>query len=132
MRKNFLIAGLFVFLMFAAAPVIFAQAAKRITFKRGAKSAIVSGTLSSYKSKRVYVIRVRAGQTIKTEQVGRGHSITIAVLDPQGEIAADSDLSCNNRKESEKTVAGDYKIIVTECMKADPWRGNFKFKIRVE
>ena len=132
MRKNFLIAGLFVFLMLTAVPVVFGQAAKRITFKRGAKSAIVSGTLSSCKSKRVYVIRVRAGQILKTEQIGTGHTITIAVLDPQGEIAADSDLSCNNRKQTEETVAGDYKIIVTECMKADPWRGSFKFKIWVE
>jgi hypothetical protein len=132
MRKNFIAAGLFIFLMLTAVPGIFGQSAKRITFKRGARSAVVTGNLYSYAGKKVYVIRVRAGQVIRTEQVGTGRSITIAVLDPRGEIAADSDASCNNRKESEPTIAGDYKIIVTECMKADPWRGSFKFKVWVE
>jgi exopolysaccharide biosynthesis protein len=118
------------FVLFIVTFTVSAQA--RIAFKRGARSAIVSGTLNSYKSKKTFVIRVRAGQVLKTEQLGRSRPITIEVIDPSGEIAADSDASCNNRKQTEETVRGDYKIIVTECMKADAWRGTFKFRIWVE
>jgi hypothetical protein len=125
--RTFAIALFLLLLSFAS----FAQKAQRITFKRGATRAIVSGTLRSYKGERTFIIRVRAGQILKTEQVGEGHAITIAVLDPSGEIAADSDASCNNRKQTEETVAGDYKIIVSECSKADQWRGTFKFKVTV-
>ncbi len=131
MKKFFLLSVISLLLLASAA---FAQKAQRIIFKRGAKQAVVSGTLYSYKGQRVYVIRVRAGQILKTEQVGgeKGGAITIAVLDPHGEIAADSDASCNNRKQTEETVAGDYKIIVSECSKVDPWRGTFRFKVRVQ
>jgi hypothetical protein len=132
MKKLLLLSVISLLLFAAAADAAFAQKAQRITFKRGAKQAVVSGTLYSYKGQRVYVIRVRAGQILKTGQVGEGHAITIAVLDPHGEIAADSDASCNNRKQTEETMAGDYKIIVSECSKVDEWRGTFKFKVRVE
>jgi hypothetical protein len=132
MKKLFLLSVISLILFAVAAEAAFAQKAQRITFKRGAKQATVRGTLYSYKGQRVYLVRVRAGQILKTEQVGEGHAITIAVLGPDGEIAADSDASCNNRKQTEETVAGDYKIIVSECSKADPWRGTFKFKVRVE
>ncbi|HEV7643073.1 MAG TPA: hypothetical protein VGO50_03950 [Pyrinomonadaceae bacterium] len=129
MKRLFLLTVISALLLVSAA---FAQKAQRITFKRGAKQAIASGTLYSYKGQRVYVIRVRAGQILKTEQVGEGHAITIAVIDPHGEIAADFDASCNNRKQTEETMAGDYKIIVSECSKADAWRGTFRFKVRIE
>jgi hypothetical protein len=131
MKKLFLVSAITLFIFVAAAAVTFGQKAQRITFKRGAAQAIVSGTLNGYRRQRVYVIRVRSGQILNTEQVG-GHSITIAVLDPSGEIAADSDASCNNRKQTEETVAGDYKIIVSECSKADAWRGTFRFKVTVK
>jgi len=132
MRKFLLLAPVFILLAFIAMPNIFAQKPQRITFKRGAKQAVVTGSLYSYKGQRVYVIRVRAGQVLKTGQVGSRHPVTISVLGPDGEIAADSDASCNNRKQTETTVAGDYKMIVTECKKADPWRGSFKFRVWVE
>jgi hypothetical protein len=132
MRKFLMILPVFILLAFAAIPDAYGQAAQRITFKRGARSAVVTGSLYGFKGKKVYVIRVRAGQILKTGQIGSRHPVTIAVLDPKGEIAADSDASCNDRKETEATVAGNYKIIVTECMKADPWRGSFKFRVRVE
>lgn len=128
--KKFFLGSSILLVLFASAA--FAQKAQRITFKRGARQAVVSGTLYSYKGQRIFVIRVRAGQILSTEQVGEGHAITIAVLDPHGEIAADSDASCNNRKQTEETMAGDYKIIITECMKADPWRGTFRFKVTVK
>lgn len=132
MRKFLLLAPVLILLAFIAVPDIYGQKSQRITFKRGAKSAVVSGSLSSFKGQKVYVIRVRAGQILRTEPIGSHPPITIAVLDPNGEIAADSDASCNNRKQTESTVAGDYKLIVTECRKADPWRGSFRFKVWVE
>lgn len=92
----------------------------------------VSGTLNSYRSRRVYVIRVREGQTLKTEQVGDSpRRITIFVKGPSGDDVGDSDASCNNRREISPTEAGDYTIEVVECQKADPWRGRFTFRVTV-
>jgi hypothetical protein len=110
----------------------FAQPATRIKFARGAVRANVSGLLNSYRGKRVYVIRVREGQTLKTEQVGESpRRITIYVKDPAGNDVGDSDASCNNRREISPTEAGDYTIEVVECQKADPWRGRFTFRVTV-
>src|SRR6187549_4113843 len=44
-----------------------AQTSTRIKFRRGAVHADVSGTLNSFKSKRTFLIKVRAGQTLKIE-----------------------------------------------------------------
>ena len=110
----------------------FAQAPTRIKFRRGAVHADVSGTLNGVKSARSYVIKVRAGQTLRTEQRGDSpHRITIFVKDPAGNDIGDSDASCNNRREVSPTEAGDYRIEVVECLKADPWRGRFTFRVTV-
>jgi hypothetical protein len=103
----------------------------RIKFAPGKTSAVVTGTLSGYKSKRVYVIHVRAGQTMTTENVG-SHHITLAIEGPPGsnyeqDMAAD----CHSTNEINPTDAGDYTITVTECMKADRWKGTFKLKVAV-
>lgn len=103
----------------------------RIKFARGATEKTVSGTLSSWKAKRTFVIRVRKGQVLTTENTG-DNSITISVTPPKGshyeqDMAAD----CHDRNEVDPTAAGDYIITVVECMKADPWKGQFKFLITV-
>src|SRR5436190_1804431 len=105
-----------------------AQTSTRIKFRRGAVHADITGTLNSFKSKRTYLIKVRAGQTLFTEQIGASsRPITIYVKDQNGNDVGDSDASCNNRREISPTVAGDYRIEVVECGKADPWRGSFTF-----
>ena len=121
-------AAIFVLLL---ATFVSAQHATRIQFAHGATSKVVSGTLNGYKDKRNFVIRVRAGQTLHTEQVGN-NTITIFVADPSGQDTDDSDASCNNRREVTPTVAGDYHIQVVECMKADSWKGTFKFRVTVK
>lgn len=108
------------------------RAQTRIRFARGAARADVSGTLNGFRSKRTYVIRVRSGQTLRTQQVGgAGRPITIAIKDSDGNYVGDSDASCNNRKEISPTDAGEYTIEVVECQKADPWRGRFTFRVTV-
>jgi hypothetical protein len=132
--KVLLVAASLVGAMLAMSVVANAQKLVRIKFARGATRANVTGTLSSYRSKRAYVVRVRAGQTLRTEQVsiGRGsHPITIYIKDPLVRSVGDSDASCNNRREITPTIAGDYRIEVVECQKADPWRGSFRFNIAV-
>jgi hypothetical protein len=110
-----------------------AQAPKRIKFAPGATSAVVSGHLNGYRLGRRYVIRVRAGQTLTTRHLGGGtHPITIFVTDPGGQDVGDSDASCNNRREIVPTVAGDYRIRVVECRKADRWHGPFRFRVTVQ
>ena len=113
----------------------FAYSQTRITFKRGARFAIVTGNLNGYRSRKIFVIRVRRGQILRTEQAEAEapvHDITVYIKAPNGEEAGDSDASCNNRREISPTRAGDYRIEVTECRKADPWRGSFRLKVSVE
>lgn len=109
----------------------FGQKSTRITFTKGADSTVVTGGLNGYKQTKWYKIRVRKGQTLKTEQVGSRHHITIHVLDSRGNELGDSDASCNNRREITETEADDYNIYVEECQKAGAWRGQFKFRITV-
>ncbi len=133
MRKKLLILSVFVLLAFGATN-LFAQA-QRITFKRGAKQAIVTGNLYSSKSKKVFVIRVLRGQTLTTGQIISGsslHYITVSITAPNGEDVGDSDASCNDRREITPTEAGDYRIEVVECQKAEEWRGSFRLKVRVQ
>ena len=130
-----------IFRIFAVAVILLMTAtfafsqAERITFKRGARSATVTGNLYSYRSKKVFIIRVRRGQTLRTEQIKSDSSnryITVSIKAPNGKYVGDSDASCNNRREISPTRAGDYRIEVVECRKADPWRGNFRLKVTVE
>ena len=117
----------------------FARPVKRITFKKGATKTVVTGYLKGYKDEQVYLIKVRAGQVLRVEAEG----LTVSIRSPKGETFFKSDLSChsdaetteeysNRRKGSNKTVAGDYKIIVNECLKADSFKGSFKLKVWVK
>lgn len=107
-----------------------AQRPTRITFARGTTTKVVTGTLNGYGSHREYVIRVKKGQTLTTEAVR--NFITIGVEAPPGssyeqDMAAD----CHDKNEVSPTARGDYRITVTECRKADRWRGTFKFRVTV-
>ena len=119
-------------LLLVVSSTALAQAPTRIKFRRGAIHADVSGTLNGMKSTRSYVIKVRSGQTLQTEQVGDSpRRVTIFVKDPAGNDIGDSDASCNSRREVSPTEAGDYRIEIVECLKADPWRGRFTFRVTV-
>jgi hypothetical protein len=107
-----------------------AQAPTRIKFARGAVSASVTGKLKGYGDSKTYRIKVRAGQTLRTQQTGKNY-ITISIKDPNGNDPTDADASCNNRKEVKPTVAGDYLLTVVQCQKADEWRGTFRFRVTV-
>lgn len=127
-NRIFCVVILLFFIFATAAP---AQTLTRIKFRRGAVRADLSGTLNSINSKRTFLIKVRAGQTLRTEQIGGSRPITIFIKDPNGNDVGDSDASCNNRREISPTEAGDYSIEVVECLKADPWRGRFTFRVTV-
>lgn len=127
MKKKLSILAVFVALTVVS---LQAQSPTRIKFARGAVSASVTGKLRGYSDHKTYVIKVRAGQTLRTQQTGKNY-ITISIKDPNGEDVSDSDASCNNRKEVAPTVAGDYTLTVVECQKADAWRGTFRFRVTV-
>ncbi|MBK9216877.1 MAG: hypothetical protein IPM59_15015 [Chloracidobacterium sp.] len=121
----FLIVGLFTL------PAV-AQKASRITFKPGARSAVVSGRLSSFRSVRKYAIRVRKGQRLTTEPIGDANPVSIWITSPDGSSFGDDlDLSCHARREVFPTERGDYILTVQECQKADPWKGRFRFRVTV-
>jgi len=109
----------------------FGQTVTRVRFAKGGTTAVVSGHLSGRKDGKTFVLRVHAGQTLSTAQEGDAHDITIYITGPRGEDVGDSDASCNNRREVSPTKAGDYRINVVECIKADAWRGTFRFRVTV-
>ncbi|HEY0430138.1 MAG TPA: hypothetical protein VGC76_20310 [Pyrinomonadaceae bacterium] len=135
MRKVFLILSVFILMAFIALPGAFGQKKQRVKFGRGAVQTTISGKLNGYKDKQVYVIKVRKGQTLNTEQIksdASTHYVTVEITSPSGEDVSDSDASCNDMKEVTPTAAGDYLITVYECQKADRWRGSFKLKVSVK
>ena len=128
--KKLTLTIVFVLTFFAFTVAASAQRPTRITFAHGATTKVVSGTLNGYRSHQTYVIRVKKGQTLTTEAVK--NYITIGVEAPPGstyeqDMAAD----CHDKNEVSPTARGDYKITVTECRKADHWRGTFKFRVTV-
>ena len=138
-RSRYLQFGFFSLMMFALVSSMSVAMAegraliKPIKFARGASSALVKGTLSGFGSEQVYSIAVRQGQVMRVEQLNSGHQPTsLWLTDPQGEDASDADLSCNNKKRVSPTLAGTYIIRVSECMKADPWKGTYVLKITVK
>jgi hypothetical protein len=110
------------------------KTAERIKFAKGASSATVTGKLADFDSEQNYVIGVGKGQTMTVEQLDKksGGKISIYITDPKGENANDMDLSCHSNATIKPTLAGDYKIQVVECKKADPWKGKFAFKVTVK
>ena len=110
-----------------------ASKVERIKFARGAVSATVTGKLSGFDDEKSYVLGVGKGQKLTVEQVNDdANYTTVGVVAPNGEEAGDMVANCNNHREIPKTSAGDYTIRVTECMKADPWKGSFKLKVTVK
>jgi hypothetical protein len=108
-----------------------ASAQTRIHFAPGATSTVVTGSLNGFKSRRVYVIRVRRGQRLRVEQIGSSHLVSTTLEDPRGEDVSDMDASCNSHKDVSPTRRGDYRLTVGECMKADRWRGRFRLRIKI-
>ncbi len=108
---------------------------ERITFKPNQTEATASGNLNDYDDAKTFVIAVKSGQTLKTEQPKANNStrsVMVAVTDPQGNLVGDADASCNNRREIAPTVTGDYQIKVVECRKADAWKGKFDLNVAVK
>ena len=106
----------------------------RITFEKGATSAIAKGNLKNYDDSKTFKIEVRAGQTLDIQQIRDDkslHIVTLGITDPHGGDASDRDASCNSHKTVAPTIAGDYIVNVVECRKADAWSGDFQLKVSV-
>jgi len=130
--KHLILFALFVTAFAILTSTANAQAPTRINFARGATSVVVSGTLKTPRSKKVYLLRVGNSQTLRTEQLGDGsHPISIWIRDPNGDDAGDMDASCHNRYTISPTIRGDYRLTVEGCKKADNWRGSYRFRISV-
>ncbi len=110
-----------------------AHAATRVRFARGATKTVVTGHLRNFKGHTAFVVRVRKGQTLEVNQAGGGKgAVSLGILSPSGEDVTDGEANCNNNKRIKDTAAGDYRIEVSECMKADAWRGAFRLKLTVK
>ena len=107
------------------------SAQTRINFARGATSAVVSGTLKGYKDHKTYVIRVRKGQSLSTESIGKNHITIIVKAPPGSHFEQDMAADCHDQNDVSPTVSGEYRLTVTECLKADAYRGRFSFRVHV-
>ncbi len=105
----------------------------RIQFAKGASSATVTGKLAGFDGEQVYVIAVNKGQTLKVDQTNNdSHYTSVYITDPKGADAGDLAADCHNHREIKPTLAGDYTIRVSECMKADEWKGTYKLNVTVK
>lgn len=111
-----------------------ASKAERIKFAKGASSATVTGKLADFDGEQKYVISVGKGQTMTVEQLDKKSDgkVSIYITNPKGENANDMDLSCHSNATVKPTIAGDYKIQVVECKKADPWKGSYSLNVTVK
>ena len=115
-------------ILIAFSTAAFARPVKRINFTKGATEVIVTGHLSGFRDSQIYLIKLSGDQTFSIEDIG-DNPVTISVSDPNGKNVDDYDLSCHGNFELSKTKKGDYRIVVTECLKADLWKGSFKIKV---
>lgn len=111
--------------------IVSAQRATRVNFRRGSHSAVVTGYLAGYKSERNFLIRVRAGQKMTIESIGTNGVSTFLEGPPGSNYQQDMAADCHDHAEADPTDAGDYKLSVVECQKADRWKGTFRVRITV-
>lgn len=98
----------------------------RIKFKPGHTSAKAKGHLRGMSDKVEYVVRVRAGQSLRAEAHGAGH-LDVSMLSPSGQ-SGEKDMQSWHTG-AEPTEAGDYRITVRESPKGEPWRGKFTLTV---
>lgn len=104
------------------------QPVRRIRFKPGTTSARLKGKLSGMSDKAIFVIRVRAGQHLAAEVQSKNYA-HVSMTSPSGQ-EGDQDMQ-GTHTGFDSTEAGDYRIIVTESQKADPWKGTFYLNVTV-
>lgn len=126
MRKA--LSFLLILIVFSSAA--FARPVKRINFAKGATKIVVTGRLNGFKDSQVYLINLRGDQDFTVEGIG-DNRVSISVIGPGGEDVNDYAADCHSNFNLPKTKKGNYKIVVTECMKADSWKGLFKIKVSV-
>jgi len=129
--KKLILFALFALMLTVAAETVSAQRATRVSFRPGARSTVVTGYLSGYKGSKVFLIRVRRGQTMKVEGIGDKAVSTFLEGPPGSNYEQDMAADCHSYANVDKTDAGDYKLTVQECQKADRWKGTFKVRITV-
>jgi len=122
--------AVFAFFIFGLA--VDAQTPTRVNFERGMDRTVLTGTLRGYADTKSFILRVRKGQKLTTENIGKNY-ITIEIDPPKGatyepDLAAD----CHDHHEVSPTAPGDYVLRVVECRKADRWRGTFKLRVTVK
>ena len=104
------------------------QPVRRIKFKPGTTSQRVMGKLSGMNDKAVFLIRVNPGQHLEAVVQSKHHA-QVSLVSPSGQ-SGDQDMQ-GTHTGVDSTEAGDYRIIVTENPKADPWKGTFYLNVTV-
>ncbi|MFL6373283.1 MAG: hypothetical protein ACJ73D_01325 [Pyrinomonadaceae bacterium] len=129
--KKLVLFAILALVITVSASSVFAQRATRVNFRAGTHSTVVTGYLSGYKGSKVFLIRVRRGQTMHIEGIGDRAVSTFLEGPPGSNYEQDLAADCHSRADVDKTDAGDYKLTVQECSKVDRWKGTFKVRITV-
>lgn len=105
----------------------------RISFDKGAVSAQVNGVLKGFEDENEFVIDVAEGQVMTVKKVGNPEErISIWIKSPVGDDLVDRDLGCNGEASVTIPMSGDYSILVSQCMKADPWNNAYTLDVTVK
>lgn len=104
----------------------------RIQFEAGAVSAQVPGNLAGFDDENEFVIDVAEGQVMSVRKsVKDKERISVQIISPIGENVTDMDAGCNGDKTVNIGMSGDYSILVTQCLKADPWNSDYVLDVTV-
>lgn len=120
--------------LIASQSVLAAAKTRRVKFKAGETKTRVVGRLNGWNDRVSFVIRVRAGQTMRLSAEGKCDACYpyIDVDAPRGDTGdVDRDM-CGCRVEVTNTAAGDYRITISENRKGDAWKGEFNLDIEVK
>lgn len=128
-------ATLFVCLvLIASQSVLAAEKTQRVRFKQGETKRRVTGRLNGWNDRAVFVIRVRAGQTMRLSAEGKCDACYAYINVDSPRNANDNfdrDM-CGCMAEVTNTAAGDYRITISENRKGDVWKGEFTLDIEVK
>src|SRR5215813_1053715 len=103
------------------------KAPQRITFARGATVARATGYLRGMRDSAWFVLRASAGQHMRVEIDGVGATRGVVIY-PSGKQDGQPGGVIFDGTVDE---TGDYKIVVSESLMANSWRGKFTVKIEI-
>ncbi len=109
------------------AGTIEAKKARRITFKSGATTARVNGSLKGINDEALFVLRARKGQHMRVNINGEGPTRGMVTFPSGGQDGAPGGVIYDDVLPE----TGDYRIRVIESQMGEAWRGSFVLEVEI-